>query len=664
MSALRWRRPCSRPAVLLFLLFLLTLHVPALPAQWATSLRTRARLLRIEDTRRDEPAFLDSALLSSSAVLRARAALTAGRLGAATHRPLLRRLGDDVAPRVAATALFALGLVKDTASAPIAERALHREDAVAVEGAWLLGEIGARGAPAIIAGLTDTAISPPTRGALLLAAARVRPLPTAAIARWLDSPESAIVWRAAYALARGRSSAGARSLLARAGSPWSSVREQVARGLGWTVTGDSLGEAALAVLARLARDADARVRVNAVRASATYGPRGRAAVTTALLDPNVGVRLVAAQSLDAVLAPVPSEWPAADRIDSTFVIQHAIAVAMAKLGLPVPVADTWRTSREWRRRAAYVQLGAFGPASEALGRVLIGLRDPDGRVRAVAAGAVATLAESATVRERARGTLRSSLDDPDVSVRAAALGGLSAGASLQDLGLAIEPYRRAAVDGDSDARLGFWQLADSALRAGGGPDSLLARQLGTLPRPRDALERIAASRIARFAAWADSTSPLHPIAWYEARAREAASSRPLLARIETERGTMDIELYASDAPLTVYNFITLARRRYFDSRTFHRVVPNFVVQSGDPRGDGNGGPGYAIRDELNQRRYQRGTLGMALSGPNTGGSQFFVTHAPQPHLDGGYTVFGGLRSGADVLDRITQGDRLVRITIH
>ena len=152
--------------------------------------------------------------------------------------------------------------------------------------------------------------------------------------------------------------------------------------------------------------------------------------------------------------------------------------------------------------------------------------------------------------------------------------------------------------------------------------------------------------------------------WYLARAREALAPGAPIARIETEHGTMELELFASDAPVTVHNFVTLARRGYFDGQQFHRVVPNFVVQGGDPRGNGSGGPGYAIRDELNRHRYQRGTLGMALSGPNTGGSQFFVTHAPQPHLDGGYTVFGQLRAGGDVLDRIVQGDRIVRITIH
>ena len=127
---------------------------------------------------------------------------------------------------------------------------------------------------------------------------------------------------------------------------------------------------------------------------------------------------------------------------------------------------------------------------------------------------------------------------------------------------------------------------------------------------------------------------------------------------------MDLALSTWDAPLTVWNFVSLADRHYFDGQRFHRVVPNFVIQAGDPRGDGNGGPGYAIRDEINRERYDRGTLGMALSGPDTGGSQFFVTHSPQPHLDGGYTVFGQLRSGAAVLDRIVQGDRIVRITIR
>jgi cyclophilin family peptidyl-prolyl cis-trans isomerase len=128
--------------------------------------------------------------------------------------------------------------------------------------------------------------------------------------------------------------------------------------------------------------------------------------------------------------------------------------------------------------------------------------------------------------------------------------------------------------------------------------------------------------------------------------------------IETERGPVVVELLPGEAPLTVTAFLSLVDRRYFDGSTWHRVVPNFVVQDGDPRGDGWGGPGFALRDEVNSMRYETGTVGMALSGPDTGGSQFFITHSRQPHLDGTYTVFGRVVSGLVALDAIGQGDRI------
>jgi cyclophilin family peptidyl-prolyl cis-trans isomerase len=123
-----------------------------------------------------------------------------------------------------------------------------------------------------------------------------------------------------------------------------------------------------------------------------------------------------------------------------------------------------------------------------------------------------------------------------------------------------------------------------------------------------------------------------------------------------------LRLFERDAPLTVESFLRLAARNYFDGQEWPRVVPNFVIQGGDPRGDTNGGPGYAIRDEINRHRYGTGTLGMALSGPDTGGSQFFVTLAPQPHLDGTYTIFGEVVAGQDVAERVLPGDRIIRVT--
>jgi cyclophilin family peptidyl-prolyl cis-trans isomerase len=135
------------------------------------------------------------------------------------------------------------------------------------------------------------------------------------------------------------------------------------------------------------------------------------------------------------------------------------------------------------------------------------------------------------------------------------------------------------------------------------------------------------------------------------------------AYIETDRGNIQIELAVMDAPLTVENFVTLARRGFFDGLTVHRVVPNFVIQTGDPRSDSEGGPGFTIRDELNQRPYLRGTVGMALDWADTGGSQFFITHSPQPHLDAKYTAFGRVISGIEVVDQLQQGDVIRRIRI-
>jgi cyclophilin family peptidyl-prolyl cis-trans isomerase len=133
--------------------------------------------------------------------------------------------------------------------------------------------------------------------------------------------------------------------------------------------------------------------------------------------------------------------------------------------------------------------------------------------------------------------------------------------------------------------------------------------------------------------------------------------------IDTDRGSIQVELAVLDAPLTVENFVTLARKGYFNGLSIHRVVPNFVIQDGDPRGDGEGGPGYTIRDELNQRPYLRGTVGMALDWEDTGGSQFFITHSPQPHLDAKYTVFGRVIDGIDIVDKIQQGDVIRRIRV-
>jgi cyclophilin family peptidyl-prolyl cis-trans isomerase/HEAT repeat protein len=142
------------------------------------------------------------------------------------------------------------------------------------------------------------------------------------------------------------------------------------------------------------------------------------------------------------------------------------------------------------------------------------------------------------------------------------------------------------------------------------------------------------------------------------------SRTPHTATIHMTRGKIELALLPMDAPMTAWNFAQLAQKKFFDNTSFMRVVPNFVIQGGDPRNDMNGGPGYAIRDEINLQKYTRGAVGMALSGPDTGGSQFFITHSPQPHLDGGYTIFGRVYEGMNaVVDQTERGDRVQTITI-
>ena len=147
--------------------------------------------------------------------------------------------------------------------------------------------------------------------------------------------------------------------------------------------------------------------------------------------------------------------------------------------------------------------------------------------------------------------------------------------------------------------------------------------------------------------------------------KETRMTEPLpQVTMQTSKGNLVLELAEDDAPNTVANFISLAEKGFYDGLTFHRVIPNFMIQGGCPLGTGAGGPGYVIADEFSPRlRHTRGVISMANAGPNTGGSQFFITHVPCPHLDGKHAVFGRITSGMDVVDSIRKGDRILKVTV-
>jgi peptidyl-prolyl cis-trans isomerase B (cyclophilin B) len=138
------------------------------------------------------------------------------------------------------------------------------------------------------------------------------------------------------------------------------------------------------------------------------------------------------------------------------------------------------------------------------------------------------------------------------------------------------------------------------------------------------------------------------------------------ATIKTNKGDIQLELFAKDTPKTVNNFVFLARDKFYDGLTFHRVIPNFMAQGGDPNGDGRGGPGYRFEDETRgnpRQKHETGSLSMANAGPDTNGSQFFICHGPQPHLDGKHTVFGKVTMGQDVVNSLKNGDVMNEVVI-
>jgi peptidyl-prolyl cis-trans isomerase B (cyclophilin B) len=154
--------------------------------------------------------------------------------------------------------------------------------------------------------------------------------------------------------------------------------------------------------------------------------------------------------------------------------------------------------------------------------------------------------------------------------------------------------------------------------------------------------------------------------WEKPPAMQIDIQKTYLVKMETNRGTLELELYPQYAPITVNNFVFLTEQGFYDGVSFHRVIDNFVIQGGDPPGTGRGGPGYRFEDEVvgNPLKHETGVISMANAGPNTNGSQFFITHAPQPHLDGKHTVFGKVVEGRDVIYAIRTGDEMTSVTVQ
>lgn len=648
-----------------------------------------ANVLRMADRRQLDSAAVRAALAADAPAPLVTTTLYAlGQLrDTLAQRWLMDALGDGTGPR-AADAAFALGVMGRGGLADTAWRQLER---VALSGASpasaaaairALVSQPARAVSVVRRVLGDSTTPRDARLSALVASGLLRDAPPPPVGD-IASPDTAIARAAVYAAARLRRPASVRALLGRvaAGGP-PSVLALAARGLTRSAAGDSLADSARATLGQLARHPDPNVRTEAVQSLTSHGAPAAAALRGGLGDRHPLARQAAAAGLLAVsrgdTAAVRAAWSA----DTALHLREAVLQAMSAWttnAIP-PETNAWRTAPDWRRRALHARWvlppetrWAMADAASFDGA----LADTDYRVRRAALEGMAIAGSPPFLPRGAPERLRRATSDASPMVRAAAWGLMARTApDTADVPLAIAAWATAVRDTvDEDARTSIAQfLASAYARATQATAADTAprrdwreewtKAIAELPAPTDQAE--AARLLPMFGgvrpAWtvAEASPTSRPASYYTKIVQTivwpSLAGRPPVASLSTTRGLLTARLDGVRAPLTVENLRTLAARRYFDGVVFHRVVPAFVVQGGDPTGTGSGGPGYAIRDELSPSPYERGALGMALSGPDTGGSQWFFALTWQPHLNGGYTVFGQMTQGSVTLDALRQYD--------
>jgi cyclophilin family peptidyl-prolyl cis-trans isomerase/HEAT repeat protein len=668
---------CSNPRQTRFVssvaLFLLVSAGQALAAQQPapadeTTVGVLAAVLAASDARRFDAAPLRVALSHSNPAVRRQGALAAGRIGDVAAVDLLLPALNDSSASVQAAAAFGLGLLKDARAIPallLGVQGGQIEGVTAI--AKIGGDEGARALTDIIAGGTLGASTPAVDQALLEAWRLGTRAPVSQLVRFAEATATATRWRALYSLARLRSAQGAAALLRGLADQDLQTRAVAARGISKALLDSAKlnPRSGVDALRPLLDDPDALVRINALRALASFRDSSVAnAIAPLVADRDIGVAVQAETTLGVVRGAAAFEVLRARLTSSVFAIkrQALIGLAQADSAAGVTAANAVTGDADWRWRSVAAE--AFG-AARARVRLEAQLVDPDGRVVAQALQALQRIVAAAdsSLRTRARGLLTHA----DPAVRSVAADIIARQPSVDDVDLLVAAYARAEGDPFNDARLSAVSaLGAIAAASPTGRLRVATKFISVVPRPDDYLvRRLAADTLPDTR---DAWGPVLPIvtgrtpADYREVARRwlwpaIAGSNPRIF-LETDRGTLEIELLPVEAPLTVAAFLGLVERRYFDGTRWHRVVPNFVVQDGDARGDGWGGPGFVLRDEVNPVRYETGRVGMALSGPDTGGSQYFITHSAQPHLDGIYTIFGRVVSGVAVLNAIGQGDRI------
>jgi cyclophilin family peptidyl-prolyl cis-trans isomerase/HEAT repeat protein len=604
-----------------------------------------------EDRREWADGVLAGALRHADPGVRARAALATGRLQDSLAVPALAPLAADPVAGVRREAVFALGQVGHRSARPALERALRDRDpevvALAIEALGKLGDgsVTSALAPFLRAGtpaqrmraceslwrLADTTGLDPLLGAL-------------------GERDPAVRWRVVYALEKIPSPGRVVPAVVPAlRDPDALVRAHAARTLG-----RERSPLATAALVAALDDADPAVVVNVIRAlqqvaDTSHGASRRILKLLAHRDPHV--RVTAASALADSFAWVgtaadtaavraalrhgmqDSDFATRGACGRAFIVRERLRGLEAARGLfadsvayvRAALLDGLRAMRAedlggTPPRVVNAISGQFHTAGDLLVRM----------TAAEVAGALIGRTRHAAFQPLL-GALREGVDSREMLLAAACAGALGDAGDTVSVPRLAAAYAAREHDADADARIAI----------------------------RDALRALAGR------SFADSVERAHPQPAPPVTPDSAFFAAPGARRavLHTSAGTMEWEFLSREAPQTVRNFVTLARRGYFDSLWVHRVVPDFVIQDGDPTGTGSGGPGHTIRCEYNQHRYEAGMVGMALSGKDTGGSQWFVTLSPQPHLNGRYTIFARVTRGLDVARKVTQGARVFRVSV-
>jgi HEAT repeat protein/cyclophilin family peptidyl-prolyl cis-trans isomerase len=620
-------------------------------ARWAHAEPSALPPVNEREAHRDTTGLAADLRGNASPAARAAAARALGRIQNRGSVPaLVAALGDRSAP-VRHEAAFALALIGDSSAAPpvVARLSAEADTATRVALIEALGYMGAKsGSPAIARELQSRRSS--DRWAAALAAWRLRDSTLVEpLTRASKDSKPEMRWRVAYALGRiGDPHAGPalQTLLV--------DKDPLVRSTAARAAGDAHDSTAVPALQKCLTDKTWRARANAAHSLGVLKATAAAPDLRGLLrDPNPHVRWEAAIALGTLRDDGAVEALTTALRDSSTGVAQGAAISLLQIrgeDAVSIIAPSLDLLPKFMRSGLIEALGDLnGPAS--LEILLARVRDASDPPQA--AGAASGLSKRAADRRAAIPALRAALSSKDFTVVASAaeaLGTLGDSASVPQL-LPLLARRSSPDDADVAAS------AATALASIKTPEALEALRAAR----RDPERRIRETATRALGMPADSipAEPAPPLRVDAIPARPATH-----AVVTTERGTFTIALHAKDAPRTVANFARLARARYFDGLVFHRVVPNFVIQDGCPRGDGWGGPGYAIPCEYNERPYRIGTVGMALAGKDTGGSQWFVTLSPQPRLEGRYTVFGDLVSGMDVVERIMPGDRIVRVEVR